>query len=494
MLQELKKETNYTLTENGALTYASTMDHCLDLFATAGGLRNASEEEIVKRFFRAYAENPDTAMKILFYARDIRGGLGERRFFRVSLKYLCENHQESVLKNLEWIAEFGRYDDFLVLMDTPCEKAAMLFLWKQLSQDMELCANHKPGISLLAKWLPSINTSNPEKVCLGKKLAKAFGMTGEEYRKTLSMLRKEIDILEERLRKVDYTFDYEKQPGKAMLKYRGAFYRHDEERYSQYLERVSNHEAVMHTGTLMPYEIIAPFYEHHPWIGLKNDLSEEEIKALDTTWNTQEDFAGDQNSLVVIDGSGSMYGGGNPMPAMVAQSLGLYFAERNRGAFANHFITFSSRPKLVEIKGNNLSEKLQYISTFSEVADTNIQAVFELILHTAMKHQIPQDEMPERIFVVSDMEFNCCVEDGSVTNFEYAKRIFEEAGYQLPKVIFWNVNSRSMQLPVTKNEQGVTLVSGCNARLFQQVLSDHTNPLEFMMEVIGSERYEKIVA
>lgn len=492
MLQALKNENNYTFTENGALTYASTMDHCLDLFATAGGLRNAEEKEIVKRFTRAYAEDPDTAMKILFYARDIRGGLGERRFFRVALKELCFQHADSVTKNLEQIAEFGRYDDLLVLLGTPCEKAAVAFMKAQLDQDMESLQKGNHNISLLAKWLPSINTSSLEKVRMGRKLAKAFGLSEKEYRKTLSALRKEIDILENYLREKDYSFDYEKQPSKAMLQYRQAFYNNDGERYEEYLERVTRHEAVMHTGTLMPYEIISPLCGGY--LNRIASISKKELKALETTWYAQENFAGDQNSLVVIDGSGSMYCSGNPQPAAVAMSLGLYFAERNTGAFANHFITFSNSPKLVEIKGNNLKTKLQYISTFNEVANTNIQAVFELILHTAVNNHIPQSEMPERIFIISDMEFDGCAADADLTNFEYAKKIFEEAGYKLPKVVFWNVASRALQLPVTKNEQGVTLVSGCNARLFQQVLADHTDPMAFMMEVIGSARYDKIVA
>lgn len=492
MLQELKKETNYTMTENGALTYVSTMNHCLDLFATAGGLRNSDEEEIEKRFVRAYAENADIAMKILFYARDVRGGLGERRFFRVVLKFLCKNHADSVIKNMEWIAEYGRYDDFLILMDTPCEELAIAFLKKQLDQDINSLMNGGRGISLLAKWLPSVNTSNKEKVRLGRKFAKAFDMSEKEDRKMLSALRKEINIIENYLRETDYSFDYEKQPSKAMLKYRNAFNTHDADRYSEFLDKVNKHKAVMHTGILMPYEIIRPFFTG--WGRLDSNVSKEEARVLDVTWHAQENFAGKQNSLVVIDGSGSMYGGGNPMPATVAQSLGLYFAEKNTGVFANHFITFSSKPQLVEVKGRDLLSKLQHISSYDEVADTNIQAVFELILRTAVKNNVPQSEMPERIFIISDMEFNYCTNNAEMTNFEYAKKSFEEAGYKLPKVIFWNVASRVQQIPVTKNEQGVTLVSGCNARLFQQVLSDNIDPLAFMMEIVGSARYEKIVA
>lgn len=492
MLQELKKEANYTLTENGALTYASTMDHCLDLFATAGGLRDAGEEEIRKRFIRAYAENADTAMKILFYVRDVRGGLGERRFFRVALKFLCENHAESVIKNLEWIAEYGRYDDFLALMDTPCEAAAIAFLKKQLDRDICCLMNDEKNISLLAKWLPSINTSSKDKVRLGRKLAKAFGMSEKEYRKTLSALRKEIDIIENYLRETDYSFDYEKQPGKALLKYRRAFNSHDAERYSEFLNKVKKHEAVMHTEALMPYEIIRPFYGYDRWF---HRISDEDARALDITWNALPDYTDNSNSLVVIDTSGSMlWGDPSALPMTVATSLGLYFAERNTGEFANHFILFSETPKLIEIKGSTLQDKLEYIATYNEVADTDLQKVFELILSAAINKKAGPEDMPERIYIISDMEFNDCVAGADMTNFEYAKKIFEEAGYKLPKVIFWNAASRTQQLPVTKNEQGVTLVSGCNARLFRQVISDNVDPYVFMMEIVGSARYEKIVA
>ena len=485
MLQELKKEANYTFTENGALTYSSTMNHCLDLFATIGGLRNAEETEIVNRFIRAYTENPDVAMKVLFYARDVRGGLGERRAFRIILRYLCETHAASVKKNIEYIAEYGRYDDLLVLMDTPCESITIEFLKKQLGKDIEMLRADSNEISLLAKWLPSVNTSNVEKVRLGRKLAKAFGMSEREYRKTLSALRKKIDIIENYLREVDYSFDYEKQPSKAMLKCRKAFHNHDHERYTLFMEKVSRNEATLHTGTLMPYEIIRPFYV--------SEVSDEEAKSLDVTWNAQEDYIGEQNSLVVIDGSGSMYCN-NLEPITVAHSLGLYFAERNRGEFANHFITFSRTPQLVEIKGNDLLEKIRYMASYNEVANTNIQAVFELILKTAVKNNLPQKEMPERIIIVSDMEFDRCADSSKITNFEYAKKIFEEAGYTLPKVVFWNVASRKLQTLVTQNEQGVTLVSGYNARLFEQILTDNTDPYSYMMEIVDSERYEKIVA
>ena len=215
---------------------------------------------------------------------------------------------------------------------------------------------------------------------------------------------------------------------------------------------------------------------------------------MDVTWAALENFCGEENALAVVDGSGSMYGGTEPLPIAVALSLGLYFAERNRGAFRNHFITFSEKPRLVEIKGADLWEQVRYCTKYGEVANTNLQKVFELILSAAKKNSVPDEELPRRLYVISDMEFDECTEDASLTNFEYAKKLFAEAGYTLPEVVFWNVASRHRQQPVTKNEQGVALVSGCTPRLFSMAMSGELNPLAFMLEVIESERYAKIVA
>ena len=299
-------------------------------------------------------------------------------------------------------------------------------------------------------------------------------------------LRERIRIIENNLREKDYTFDYAAQPSKALFKYRAAFNRNDGERYQAYLERVSCGEEKMHTGTLAPYEIIAPI--------LHGGTDEVQRRTIDVTWNAQEDFTGDENALAVIDGSGSMYGGADPMPASVALSLGIYFAERNRGEFHNHFITFSENPKLVEIKGRDIDEKVRYCASYNEVANTNIQKVFELILSTAVKNNVPQEEMPSALYIISDMEFDWCTRDASLTNFEYAKQLFEVHSYQLPRVVFWNVAAHSKQQPVTQNEQSVALVSGCTPRIFGMLKSGVLNPYAFMMQVLGSERYRDIAA
>ena len=485
MLNYLKQEANKTVTENGAATHITTESDCLDLFATIGALRRESDSEIVTRFIRAYSENKDIAMKLLFFARDIRGGLGERRVFKVILNWLANNEPATVRKNLEYVAEYGRFDDLLCLMGTACEKDMLDVLKAQFEADNNALANGGE-VSLLAKWLPSVNASSSETVLYAKKIAKHFGLNDASYRKALVALRAHIRIIENNLREKDYSFDYSKQPSKAMYKYRKAFIRNDGERYSQFLDKVTTGEAKLHASTLMPYEIITPFF--------RRNVSDEERKAINTTWISQEDFGDTENALAVIDGSGSMYGGADPMPATVALSLGIYFAERNKGAFKNHFITFSENPQLVEIKGEDILDKVRYCHGFNEVANTNIQKVFELILDAAKKNSVPQDELPKKLYIISDMEFDYCAEDASLTNFEYAKKLFAEAGYTLPEIVFWNVASRNRQQPVTRNEQGVALVSGCTPRLFSMVASGTMNPYAFMLEVVESERYAKIVA
>ncbi|MBR1438527.1 MAG: DUF2828 family protein [Synergistaceae bacterium] len=482
MLEQLKQEANYTLTENLALTHKSTLSDCLDLFATIGALRNSESDEIISRFMRAFAEDSTLAVKTAFYARDIRGGLGERKVFRLILQWLAENSPSTVVKNISLIPEYGRYDDLLELLGTQCENSALTLVSSQLKSDL-----NSESPSLLAKWLPSINASNPLTRHKAKILASKLGMTLKDYRQALSNLRAKLKIIENNLRTKDYTFDYSRQPSKAMFKYRQAFIRNDNERYTKFLEDVSEGKAEIHTGTLAPYEIIRPLLD----FGM---ISDDEIKAVDTTWNAQEDFTGGENSIVVVDGSGSMYGGYLVSPIAVALSLGIYFAERNKGEFHNHFITFSANPQLVEIKGDDISEKVKYCAGFNEAENTDIQKVFELILNTAVKNNLPQSELPSTIYIISDMEFDDCTENSGMTNFDYAKKIFADKGYKLPQLIFWNVESRTRQQPVTMNEQGAALVSGASPRIFQMIKSHNLSPLSYMLDVLNGERYSKITS
>lgn len=485
MLNFLKNEANRTTTENGAATYLTTQSACLDLFATIGALRREPEYKIAARFDQAWAEDPTLALKTLFFARDIRGGLGERLVFRTILRHMASDRLSSVTKNLWAVAEFGRFDDLLGLLDTGAKQTVIKYIKTQVEIDRHALAKGE-AVSLLGKWLPSINAHNQNTVRYGKMVAKALGLTDAEYRKTLSKLRAQIAIIENNLRERDYTFDYAKQPSKAMMKYRKAFFRNDGERYRDFLTKVENGEAKLHTGTLLPYEVIRPALDY-------GGISADERRSMDVTWKDLDDFTDGENALVVVDGSGSMYGGADPRPAEVALSLGIYFAERNKGTFRNHFITFSEKPQLVEIKGKDIYDKVKHAASFNEVANTNVQKVFELILHTAVKNRLAQEEMPTTIYIISDMEFDACARGADITNFNNAKGLFAQHGYTLPTVIFWNVASRNEQQPVTMNEKGVALVSGASPRVFSMITSGHLTPHALMMDTLSAERYAKIV-
>ncbi|MBP5281438.1 MAG: DUF2828 family protein [Lachnospiraceae bacterium] len=489
-LDLMKNQLNMTYTENGALTYRTTASSCLDLFATIGALRTAKDEEICARFQNAFAENADLAMKILFYARDIRGGLGERRVFKTILGWLAVAEPEAVRKNIAHVAEYGRYDDLLALMGTPCEAEALAYIAETLRKD--ILANEKgEAVTLLAKWLPSVNASNVMTVKNAKKIARALGMSDAQYRKVLTSLRGQIKIIENNLREKDYTFDYEKQPSKALFKYRQAFSRNDGERYGAFLSLAEERPSAMHTGTLTPYDVVLPIVRGDDgW----EAMDEAQRRSMDVTWKALENYAGAENALAVVDGSGSMYWGEGYFPAAVAQSLGIYFAEHNTGAFHNYFITFSTKPQLVEVKGSDIVEKVRYCMSYNECANTDLMKTFELILKVAVKNHLHQEDLPAKLYVISDMEFDCGTRGSSVTNFEAAKEEFAKKGYRLPQVVFWNVASRNRQQPVTQNEQGVALVSGCSPQIFGMLAKDILDPYAFMMEVLGSARYAMIAA
>ncbi len=489
MLSALQKESNKTYTENGALSNRSTGSHCLNFFSACGALRNMDGDVQLRLFVRAYAENKDLAMRTLFYARDIREGLGERELFRSILTWLASRRPHSVIKNIPFIAEYGRWDDLLSLLVTPCEAAAVQAIQDQLHKDLASFEKNEP-VSLLAKWLPSINTSSEEKRNQARLLCKRLKMTEKEYRQALSRLRTHLDVLEKRLCEKDYTFDYSKQPSGAMHKYRLAFLRNDKERYKAFLDAVQFGEKTMHAGTLYPYQILEKCIGSD---GGSLDLNPDMIQSLDAAWKSLPDYGDHRNALAVIDGSGSMYWSRNPRPADVAMSLGIYFAEHNTGYFKDHFITFSHTPRLVKLEGGSIVDRAAYCASFNECANTNLRATFELLLETAVKNHLPQEELPETLYIISDMEFDEGV-DSDKTLFNEVKALYAQYGYHLPALIYWNVESRHEQFPVTRDEQGTVLLSGASPTVFRMVISQDVTPESLMLSVLNSDRYAKICA
>lgn len=490
MLNALKN-TPDTFTENGAVTFSTSGSDCLDLFFKAGAFRNTDEATVAKAVLRAYTEDPDKAMKIIFFARDVRGGLGERRFFRIAIKALSGIAPESVRANINNIAEYGRYDDLCALLDTVCADDAVAVIKERLDADLSEMSEGKP-VSLLAKWLPSVNASSAETVRMGRMLCKKLKMSERNYRRTLSSLRKYTDIIESRLRVSDYSFDYSKQTSGAMFKYRLAFLRNDKERYNEFLAAVSRGEAKLNASTLYPYEVIRKTLGAMP--------TPEERASLDVTWNSltsHGDSEENSNAIAVVDGSGSMTwsanGGIRPIDAAI--SLGIYFAEHNKGAFGGHFITFSKHPRLVEVKGRDITEKARYCASFDECANTDIEATFNLILKTAVDNKLAPSDIPSRMYIISDMEFDCCAEGGnSLPLFGAMKRKFARYGYKLPNIIFWNVNSRSGCVPVKLTDTGAALVSGASPAIFDMVKSGEISPVKIMNDILSSDRYKSIKA
>ena len=496
-LENLKTEAGYTRTLNGAKTHGTTGDACLDFFAVAGGMRYRRPADQISLFERAYIETPELAMKLLFHLRDIRGGMGERKLFRTLMRHVAKTWPESARKNAAYIAKFGRWDDLLCLLKTPAEKDAVSVIKTQLDEDIEALKLREAGdeyahISLLAKWLPSENTSSFRTRKLAQQLIEVLGMEQKEYRHLLSALRARIGLTERALtKKQPGKINYEAVPAQAMLKYREAFSRTDKDRFTQYLSDVKADGKMMHAGTLFPYEVLRPFFNGGYW-GRGDAKGEEALEAL---WNHLPGTVANANAISVVDTSGSMYCSCGPlMPALISQAMGLYCAQRCRGLFHNHLITFESTPHLVAIRGDTLRDKLKYIGTLPWGGSTNLEAVFDLILMTAVKHGAKQEEMPQVLYIFSDMEFNCAMRNADKTVYENAKELFEAYGYTMPAVVFHNVNSWQMQTPVTAHTRGTALSSGAATHTMEHKFDGNITPMEHMLRVLNSSRYAMIHA
>lgn len=472
-----KEQLNKVFTENGDIAYATSFSACLDYFALAGAMR-FNYDKALSCFVKAFYENKLLAIKILFYIRDIKEGLGERNLFRYTFNTLCNFYPEVAKQLLEYIPTYGRYDDLLVALNTPVENEVASLIKNQLNEDLR---NKKEGksISLLSKWLPSINTSSKEARLMANRLCNLLDIDKASYRKTLSFLRKGI-IIENNLREKDYTFEYEKVPSNAMFFYKEAFVRNDNERYNKFIEDVSNGKKSMKAKTLYPYQVVRNIFDR--------SVSDEQRKILSATWDSLKGEEFNSKTLVVRDGSGSMYDYQNPTANDVASSLTILFAERLTGEFHNKFITFSTRPQLVELIDGDIVDKCYQLEEYDEVADTDIKKVYDLILNVYKSDKFKKEDALERIVIISDMEFNYCAVNSNISTFEYFKAEFNKLGYEMPQLVFWNVRARNVHLPVTKDEKGVILVSGSSQNVIDMISRNETlNPYEFMIKVL--EKY-----
>lgn len=461
-LDSLFDETSLGRTENGALTLTRSGSPLVDFFAQAGAMRN-NRKGALDLFKKAFAEDRQSAVRILFYLRDVRGGQGERDLFRNCLEYIGNDFPKVFDKIVEHVSEYGRWDD--LFFDN---ESALDIVASQLKKD-----KRSKTPSLLAKWLPTINASSLVTRAKARFMAKKLGLDEIEYRKTLVSIRKKIGIVEAQMSAKKWKeIDYSRVPSQASRIYKDAFKEHDEKRYEAFIAKAEKGEVKINSATLYPYQIY-------------KDAQYNYSKTLEALWKQLPDFTQGKNALVVADVSGSMSGD----PMAVSVSLALYFAERNKGQFQNHFLTFSANPKLQRITGSTLRDKMNSIESSEWGMNTDLEAVFNLIINTAVKNDTPVEEMPETIYIISDMEFDSCVEDD--TNYNVMKKKFEANGYKLPNIVFWQVNARGGNLPVKHNENGVAMVSGFSPSIFKLVVENKT-PEQVMFDVINSERYSPI--
>lgn len=483
----IKNEQKWTRTENGAVALRTTGEKVLDLFSVVGALRDTDKTRIETLVAEAYNDNPDLTVKTLFYGRDIRGGgLGERETFKIAMQYLAKHHPESVRKNIEYFGEYGRFDDLYCLIDTPVEKDMWEYVKVQLGADMKALIAGKSSISLLAKWLKTADASSPKTRKLGIYTAKNLGMNVYTYKRVIRKLRKHLNIVETKMCENKWgDIQYDQVPGRASMIYRKAFKRHDEDRYDEFLNAVNKGEKKINASTIYPYDLVEKYRNRYwGWMGAEDPT----VEAL---WNNLPNYVEPgTNAVVMADTSGSMSG----RPLNSALGLAIYFAERNTGAYHNLWMTFSSCPRWQELRGETLNQKLNNLDMRGWQMNTNLQAAFELVLETAIKNHVSRNEMPKSIIVISDMEIDAAC-SARWTFYDQTRARFAQYGYEIPQIIFWNVNSRHDVFHADSTRKGVILCGGQSATTFKTLINSiGMTPVEYMMSILNDDRYKPIKA
>nr|DAY73646.1 MAG TPA: protein of unknown function (DUF2828) [Caudoviricetes sp.] len=467
-----KTKTQTTL--NGATTHRSSLNKNVDLFFKIGSLRNNPDVVSEDMFWQAYDEDAEMAVRILLYSRDIRGGMGEREIFRRTFRNIAIQNPSLALRVLHKVPELGRWDDVLVAIGTPIEKEAVEFVQQGLTD--------KSTAGLCAKWMPRMRGNNTEhNKEVAKTLAKGMKLSYQEYNKLVSSLS---STVEQKISKGDFTdIDYSKIPSLAAARYQRLFNRKDTARYQAYKDAlVKGVEGVkVNAGAVFPYDVVKSARRGD------STVSTAQWKALPDYMNGSK-----ESVLCVVDVSGSMgvRVAGETSAMDIAVSLGLYTSERSRGIFRNKMITFSETPSFIEVSDSmTLRQKIAHVERSPWGMSTNLQSVFDMILTLAVRDNLAEEDLPTRILIVSDMEFNYCCR--GVTNFEAIKAKYARAGYNMPQLVFWNVTSRQQgNIPVQVTDSGVALVSGFSPAVLQGVLSGEMNPVSVVEKLVCVERYD----
>ena len=476
----MKNKAEIKYTENGAIAYDRLNGSLVTLFAQIGALRPRSEKEIEAKFASAFNEDRLLATKMLFYAGNIRGGLGERRTFRICLHWLAMNHPTIVKKNIQNIALFNRFDSLFALVGTSCEKDMWSYVQKILVNDLQNMRDGKP-CSLLAKWMPTETASSKKTRTLARKAIYAFKITERQYRQILSSLRKYIKVVERKMSNNEWDdINYPTVPSYAMSRYSQAFLKHDNERYSKYIEDLNDGKTKVNASTLYPYDLVRNYMG---WSSQNNLVAEQQWKALPNY------ISGENNIIVMADVSGSMFG--RPMETSIG--LAIYFAERNKGDYQNCYMTFTDRPHFIKINPNDtLREKVAQVKRTDIGYNTNLEAAFNYILSNATYNNVSNEDMPKALVVISDMEIDKYMRGRGLGFIDTMKNKYAQFGYELPKLIFWNVEARNDTF--LSQSEDVINISGQSASIFKTFIGalNGKTGWDIMIETLNDKMYDCI--
>lgn len=460
-------------TTNGMVSNRTAGKECVDLFFKIGAARAWTEDNIIKQFSKAFGEDSLVATKIAFYNRDVLQGQGERKIFRTILKFLAEKHPDIVKKNIHNIPEFGRWDDLITLFGTTLEKDVL---------DLIKTALITGENSLCGKWMPRENSKTYPGAY--NKIRKHLGFSPKEYRQLLKKLTALANTVEQKMCAKEWnSIEYPKVASIAMKNYRKAFHKRDEAGFLKYIESLEKGETKVNAKAIFPHDIVKQYFQ--------NRVSETDGRLLEQQWKSLPNFmegSKNQRIMPVCDVSGSMSG----LPMEVCVALGLYISERNEGIFKDCFITFSEAPAIEVIEGTTLGERIRNLSNADWGGSTNLMSTFEMILEQAKKHNVSENQMPNMILIMSDMQFNGAVKEPSDSAYKAIEREYKDAGYQMPKIVFWNLDAHD-DVPVTFDQKGTALISGFSPSILTSLLSGaNFTPEGIMFETINKLRYSVI--
>ena len=458
-------------TANSMKARKETANACVDLFFKIGAMRG---QNVIPEFTSAFVQNQDIALRIAQWARDIRGGAGERELFRQILKHLAKTEPDVAVALLHKVPEVGRWDDLLVLPSGAVRNAAFDLIKLALDAGHGLCA----------KWMP-------RKGKIANDLRTYFGWSPKFYRKRLVELTK---VVETNMCANEWdNINFSHVPSLAAARYKKAFYRHTP-KYAEYvaaLVKGEDSKVKVNAGAVYPYDVIK---------GSTTSLygalryNKTELDLIQKQWEALPNYVGEANILPMVDVSGSMtsrVGKNDTLTCLdVAVSLGLYIADKNTGKFKDTFLTFSEQPELLHLNGNIIQKMNQMIKSKWGMS-TNLHAAFDKVLKTAINGKVPQEEMPEMVLIMSDMQFNRCT-DFDDSAMEMIQRKYENAGYNMPKIVFWNLNAYD-NVPAKFDENGVALISGFSPAIMKSVLAgdlEQFTPEAIMLKTVMNDRYK----